>query len=139
MYKKLIFGACLLVTASSQAAPADDLVELIGGKNQIHQMHEQFIAVIASSNPDLAKKQPIIKRWAEKYLTWEEMKAGLVKVYKRHYSDQEIKALLAFYNTPVGKKSIDLLPTLFAEGAQVGNNIALKYQPKLLEMLSAAE
>jgi len=67
------------------------------------------------------------------------MKAGLVKVYKRHYSDQEIKALLAFYNTPVGKKSIDLLPTLFAEGAQVGNNIALKYQPKLLEMLSAAE
>lgn len=130
----------LLITAMSvKADPAIELLEVMGGKGQIQQMHNQFIAMLSRGNPGMAANQNVIKEWAEKYLSWDEMKIGLSAVYKKHFTEAEIKELLKFYKTPVGKKSIEKMPILFQEGSEVGFNLARKYEPQLKQMLDEAQ
>ena len=135
---KRILIICLLLTLP-MAVKADataELLEVMGGKNQMQQMQNQFIGILTRSNPEMAKHQGTIQQWAEKYLTWEEMSAGMTAVYKKHFNDNEIKQLLDFYKTPIGKKSIEKMPILFRDGSEVGLNMAKKYQPELNRMLA---
>ena len=129
----------LIAPISAKADPSIELLEVMGGKGQIQQMHNQFIAMLSRGNPGMTANQNVIKERAEKYLSWDEMKVGLSAVYKKHFTDAEIKELLKFYKTPVGKKSIEKMPILFREGSEVGFNLARKYEPQLKQMLDEAQ
>ena len=69
------------------------------------------------------------------------MKAELVKIYARHFSHDEIRGLLAFYATDLGKKTLSALPALMQEGAAIGQTWAKenmsRIQSVLLERLKA--
>jgi hypothetical protein len=38
-------------------------------------------------------------------------------LYDKHFSEKELRQMLAFYHTPVGRKSIELMPSLMQEAA----------------------
>ncbi len=40
------------------------------------------------------------------------------KIYASHFTEQELKDLVAFYKSPLGKKSIDQEPQVFASASQ---------------------
>ena len=42
-----------------------------------------------------------------------------VALYTKYFSDQELSDLIAFYKTPTGKKSMQVLPTLATESIQM--------------------
>lgn len=50
----------------------------------------------------------------------EALVALLIPVYEKHFSDEEIKQLTAFYETPLGKKAISELPAVVSESQQIG-------------------
>lgn len=58
----------------------------------------------------------------------------ILPIYEKHYTHQNIKDLIAFYKTPIGKKSIEVLPSITQEsmtvgqqwGAELGENIVNK-------------
>lgn len=138
MLKKSLAFTAMLLCGSLTAEPVHELLDVFGGKDQIAQMQVQMVQAMSASNPVLAQYEEVLVQWTRTYMSWDEMKGPMAKLYKKHFSDEEIKALLAFYQTPVGMKSIDLMPQLFAEGAQIGMDMAQKYQPQLLEMLQEA-
>lgn len=43
----------------------------------------------------------------EKYMRWENVKQSYISIYSDIYSDEELKALIKFYHTPLGKKVRD--------------------------------
>jgi uncharacterized protein len=45
-----------------------------------------------------------------------------VPAYKKYYSDDEIKQLIAFYQTPLGQKMLDVTPKLVGELQAAGQN-----------------
>lgn len=45
---------------------------------------------------------------------------SIVPLYDKYFSDKEIKDLTEFYETPLGRKTIEVLPKLFAESQQIG-------------------
>lgn len=45
-----------------------------------------------------------------------------IPAYKKYYSDEEIKQLIAFYQTPLGQKMMDVAPKLVAETQAAGQN-----------------
>ena len=59
----------------------------------------------------------------------------MFEVYKKHYTQDELNELIAFYSTPIGKKSAKLQGKLTQEGAIAGEQIMQKYQPLLAEKL----
>lgn len=52
------------------------------------------------------------------------MRDQQIALYARHFSHDDIKGLLAFYQSDVGKKAIEVMPTLSREGAAIGERWA---------------
>jgi hypothetical protein len=44
----------------------------------------------------------------------------ILNVYDRHFSSQELRQLISFYETPVGQKMISELPVVMQESTQAG-------------------
>jgi hypothetical protein len=68
-----------------------------------------------------------------------EMLEAMVPIYARHYTVDELHQLALFYQTPVGVKSLRLMPQLMAEGMQVGQQIIGPRMNKLMQELNQNE
>jgi uncharacterized protein len=73
----------------------------------------------------------------------------IIPIYDKHLSHEEIKALIQFYETPLGKKTLSALPTIAQESREVGEkwgqalgsdsmNEVLAEHPDLKSALEAA-
>ena len=60
-----------------------------------------------------------------------------VPIYKRYFTLQEIKELIQFYNTPIGKKLAMSLPTLNSDLMKAGQEAGQEIASKILEKLKA--
>jgi hypothetical protein len=49
-----------------------------------------------------------------------ELEDGYAALYDRHFSAAEIRELLAFYDTPIGKRFLEVQPVLMREGIALG-------------------
>ena len=60
-----------------------------------------------------------------------------VSRYDEHYSDEEIKDLIKFYESPLGQKVVTVLPKLTAELQQDGGNLGRQVgRESMIEVLS---
>ena len=44
----------------------------------------------------------------------------IVPIYDKYYSEQEVDELVAFYNSPVCKKTISMMPMIMQESMEAG-------------------
>lgn len=57
------------------------------------------------------------------------------ELYKKHYTQDDLIELIAFYTTPVGKKTIKLQDELTLEGTLESEKIIAKYRPIMIEKI----
>lgn len=55
----------------------------------------------------------------------------MVPVYTKHFTHDEVRALLAFYASDVGKKAAALAPTMMQEGVRIGDEWGKNLMPEL--------
>jgi hypothetical protein len=67
----------------------------------------------------------------------DELTEMLAPVYQKHLTQQDLEKLIAFYETPIGKKYAESTPKLMEESMQIGQQwgmkIAQKFQQKMEE------
>lgn len=49
-----------------------------------------------------------------------DLEAAVIPIYARHFSDSELRQLIAFYQTPIGQKFVAEQPALLKESMQAG-------------------
>lgn len=59
----------------------------------------------------------------------------LVPIYKKHLTLAEVNQLIAFYESPVGKKFAEKIPLITQESMAVGREWGLKLGQKIVEKL----
>ncbi len=67
--------------------------------------------------------------FVQKVVADPDLQNEMVKLYQEAYTEAEMNELLDFYATPIGKKTLEVMPMLTQKGANIGQNIAMKYQP----------
>jgi len=65
------------------------------------------------------------------------LKEIIVAIYHRYYSADEIQALLDFYRTPVGKKTIAIMPAMTQESMALGMQWGNSLGPLVLQRIKA--
>ena len=60
----------------------------------------------------------------------------IVSVYDTHFSDEELKQLIAFYESPIGKKAASVLPAIDAQIPMVQQSTEKLAQTCMAEVLS---
>ena len=130
--------------APAAGGPAEDkvakmqdirkLMNLTGGGDIGKQVIEQMLETFKQSNPDIPASF-----WDEfmKEVDPNQLIELNVPIYDKHLSHEDIKGIIAFYESPVGKKFIQALPQIvqesYAAGQQWGYSVGTKLREKLEE------
>ena len=60
------------------------------------------------------------------------IRESLIQIYSRYFTEQELVDLVAFYSTPTGRKTLDVMDDIMRDGMQMG---AEKLGPKIDEVM----
>jgi uncharacterized protein len=95
----------------------EKMVRLTGMEKQMNQLKVQAIAALRTRNLDLPEGF-----WArvEEKMDMHQLIEKMVPVYDGYYSTEELKAVNAFYESPVGQKVLSTTPKIIQEGRKIG-------------------
>ena len=128
-----------LLTASHAAAEnltqkkkadIEKLMHITGTMSLATQMSDTFtqqmISLVKTTRPDMPQRVNDILAEEVKATFYEQMvvQGGLldmlIPIYHRYFTHKEIRGLLAFYQTPLGKKTISVVPKIYQESVEAG-------------------
>lgn len=61
----------------------------------------------------------------------------MIAIYSKHYTNEDIKGMIAFYQTPLGKKLISILPKITQESIEVSQQYGIKAARRAIQKLEA--
>jgi len=91
------------------------LFQLTHMEQKVQEGVESLLALQMQRNPELAPYEEQIRGFMNRYIGWEAMRDDLVRMYREAFTLDELKAMNAFYITPVGQKVLTRVPELVQE------------------------
>ena len=116
---------------ASHRKAAESLFALMDMEKMVGQSVDQMLAMQVQQNPALAPHQAKMKAFLTKYIGWAGLKDDMVKIYTAEFSESELNELNKFYQTPLGKKTVQKMPSLMAKGAELGQKRVQEHLPEL--------
>jgi hypothetical protein len=143
----------VLADAKSQAADAEKFLLLAHADKlatpvfaQVQQMFAQRFAQAGGSDSKkalLETYQAKANAVLEKAVGWKQMKPEMVALYTSNFTESELKELIEFYQSPLGKKLMEKMPALSGQSAQLTQKRIETVVPEvnklLAEMMSQLE
>ena len=120
----------------SHRQAAEDLLKATNTEKAIETVMDQLLAISIQQNPQLAPYQEVMKKFLSKYLSLASLQEELLTIYTAEFTEEELKQIVAFYQTPVGKKAIEKLPQLTAKAGQLGVARVQANQAELQQMIA---
>lgn len=142
---KLFIGlaiACLITSSvwassNSHRQAAEELLKVSNLSSTMDRMIMQMVEMQLQQKPMMEPYRDILLQFFNKHLSYSSIKYDFIDIYTEEFSEQELREIIKFYKTPVGKKTITKLPILMQKGAQVGMAKVRTHQQELREMLEA--
>lgn len=139
MGKKIMW--CCVVLAAFQISHAQEttmredirmFLELTGSADLGIQVARQMMSSYHQIYPDV----PAVF-WDEfiESIRPEDLTNLVIPIYEKHFTQDEIRELIAFYRSPIGTKMISVLPQLTQESMQAGQEWGTKIGEDLLQRL----
>ena len=124
--------------AASHRAAAEALLNLMDMQKMMSSSVDQMLQMQIKQNPGLAQFETQMRSFLNKYLSWASMKDDMLNIYVSEFSEDELKQLTAFYQTPLGKKTVEKMPALMQKGAEISQKRLQEHLPELQASIQAA-
>ena len=122
--------------SAADRALAIELLKADGTEQVLDRTFNSALAQMSSGDNDPAR--PVIEQYLKKCFSFEVLKEDLATIYLDNYTIDEIRGLLAFYRTPLGKKKAAADPSIGAATAKVTSRKIQENLPQLqLELQKA--
>lgn len=135
---------CVSVTAHAETlSPAKraDIVRLLdmtgaldAGRHMSAALMPQLAKIIRQTRPDVSQRT-LDAVAIEVNAVFAENLGGLrdavVPLYHKHFTAAEIRELIDFYSTPLGRKSLAVMPELMTDSMRVGQQWGESLGPKI--------
>jgi len=134
-------------TPAKPMDPAKDadirsLMELLGVRDALQEATtkstEQYRDSLLATVPDNDRGQAFINAFMDSYqkkFNPDDMTDGLVAIYDKHFTEDEIKGLLQFYGSPLGQKYATEMPKVSAESNSAGHAISVRVARDVMQDL----
>lgn len=131
----LILGITILsfsANAQSKNEKIKQLLELTGSGKLGIQMMDQMISSFKNSYSAVNQEF-----WEDfkKEINPGDIENMILPIYDKYYTETDIDQLIAFYNSPIGKKLIATMPQVMQESVSAGQNWGRKIGEKVLARL----
>ncbi len=138
-------GAAFAQTPTNSNAPTNaqetekinnikQLLAVTGAANLSQQIITQMLVSIKSQYPQVPQKAWDVFQGEIKP---DDLLNELIPIYSKYYTNEEIKQIVAFYQSPLGKKIITVLPQLTQESIVVGQRYGAEAANRALKKLEA--
>ena len=124
-----LFAWAASALAQVESSKADDIKHLIevSGSDQmaaewVSEFGNQLKNALSQSSSSPERSQQIVGAFIQKLsdrfsAEWKDL---LVGIYDRHLSQEEVKELIKFYESPLGRRLKDAMPKITEESTQAG-------------------
>lgn len=123
---------------SSHAAAAAELIEVLELESHLMSTFEATANPIAGMNPMSVQFAEVVSDFMKDVLTWDVVRPEYVRIYQATYSQAELRELIAFYETPLGQKTIAETPNLMREAGHALQRLYMPHSAELQRRLLAA-
>lgn len=122
-------------STDTRSAKARQLLELSGAGTLGVQMMAQMLPALKQMAPQAPEA------------FWQEFMAEarpeslvdlIVPIYVKHFEEAELDELIAFYASPIGRKTVERLPAITAESMSVGQAWGEEIAKRAIERLKAS-
>jgi hypothetical protein len=110
------------------------LFELTGVKNLSRQILTQLLNNVKSDYPQVPQK--FWDRFVAE-LKSDDVVDKIIPIYNKYYTNEEIKQLITFYQTPIGQKTIPVFPQVYQESYDIGRIYGKVAAQRVLKKLEA--
>ncbi len=146
----LLAGLLLLPQHAAQTTPPEaqaakradirKLLELTGaaslGRQVMEQMMDSVMPLLKQSAPSVPEE--VWKEFAAEFTdasATEELIEITIVIYDKHLTHDEVRGLIAFYQTPLGKKLVQVLPAIGRESMEAGGRWGEERGRKIVERI----
>ena len=147
----IIGGVAFASTANAQQRPpsasalalAKELIEIKGATKVydpvVTGVIEYHKNLLIQSNPNLSKdlNEVAQKLHAEMAPRRAELQLEVVRIYAQHFTEQELKDVLAFYKTPVGRKLVTEEPKVLEDTMKRADQWSAKFAEEIMAKMRA--
>ena len=131
----LLFMISLPLSAQERSKElAEQLLEALDFEQSIMETGDSSFATVQESlagedltEDEMAQVKDAFMAYMERLATDPKLKETTIASYQKHYTDAELKELIKFYGTPLGKKVKKVEPQITAEVMQLSMKIAQKH------------
>ena len=102
---------------AAKVADIRRLLALTGTREMVNQMKAEMMAQFRQNAPTMPKEM-FDEMTSE--LKAEDLEEAMIPVYSRHFTGADIKQLIAFYESPFGRKVMREMPQILVESNEVG-------------------
>lgn len=136
---------CAAPPAAAQPSPPQDAekVEIIRQLLEITRAADQMILAIETSLPAQRASNPRIPAvfW-DRFLEHARARRGellesIIPLYSRTFATNELRTMLEFYQTPVGRRLLEVQPALLRDTSQLGQAWGSRIGIEIAQQLSA--
>ena len=144
----LTFAAVAADEASHEEA-ARELLTAMNAEQTIEQSYTQILPQLEAMAEQMGvtgEERVIFDRYLRRMvaamreeLTWEKMEPGMVRTYMSVYSEQELRELAEFYESPLGQKFTRKMPELMTATMQMTQDMMEDFAPRVQEIQARLE
>lgn len=138
MLFRYIASLLLFFSLQAHAAPEDgrlqaavNLLESMDMRVNLARTVEQVTSAEVEKSPELVPYKGVMLEFMNRYMGFDNLKADLAKLYADAFTQSELEELARFYQTPVGKKTLQKMPELTVRGGLLGQR---KVEEHLVEL-----
>lgn len=136
-----VFGLSLSfadpLTSHEQAAK--DMLDCMNMGETFSKTIDSTLDLQIQQNPALKDKRKAMKTFFDRYMSWASLENDFIKIYVEAYTEEELKEITVFYKTPVGQKTVRLMPELMRKGGEIGNRRVQENMHELVKLLQETE
>jgi hypothetical protein len=125
-------GAAGLCFSQTKEEDIVRLLELTDSKNMAVQIFDMVIPQIARIAPNVP--QSVWDALKDK-MDFDVFVKNYIPIYDRHYTHEDIRELIEFYESPVGRKVIRVTPAMTEESMQMGQSYGAILAEEILREL----
>lgn len=118
------------------------LMEITGSRNMAIQfadaVNSKIAQMLKAANPDMPERAfEILREETTRLLKGriDDFINKIVPIYSKYYTHKEIRQLIAFYKTRLGKKTIEVMPDIMKESMAAGQAWGRSLAPDLVANL----
>lgn len=114
LFYLLLLASPLLAGPDSQGL-GEKLADLTGAQKMLQENFmasiDNAIAQMKGGDPELIKAiKAATQTFYDQHYQWEDLRSIFGRAYAAEFSDEEMKMLITFYDSPLGKKAVDKFP-----------------------------